>query len=102
MQNLTIGASGGGGNGIEANGSSSNGPTLHPAPMRHEVAMLQAVSVGAVETTLLTSIYFYTDCVMTTARNGMVRVWAKPMEMAKKVDHTRTNGRKAGVGKVAV
>lgn len=71
---------------------------LHPAPMRHEVAMLQAVSVGAVETTLLTSVHFYTDCVITTARNGMVRVWAKPMDKAK-VDHSRANRRKAGMAR---
>ncbi|KAF9036648.1 catabolite repression protein creC [Panaeolus papilionaceus] len=53
----------------------------HPAPSRNEVAVVQPVLIKHLDCELLTTIQFHPRSVLTSTKNGHIRLWVRPLAL---------------------
>jgi hypothetical protein len=62
-------------------------PRYHPAPSRNEVAIVQPVLVKQLENDMLTAIAFLPRWLLTGTKVGHVKLWIRPLPVARKNGH---------------
>ncbi|KAL0946567.1 hypothetical protein HGRIS_012770 [Hohenbuehelia grisea] len=56
-------------------------PRYHPAPSRNEIAVVQPVLIKQVESDLLAAITFLPHSLLTSTKNGHIKLWIRPLAL---------------------